>query len=90
MKIPIPSNFNIALLFFGIAMIVIGVHLLIKKDAFKRDENGKMIAETLNLSEKARKIIYVLQSILIILVGLFVLINSILYINGIFWFFQQG
>ena len=84
----IPSNINTTLVFFGICMIAIGAYILATKDVFGKGENGKMIIEALNLSEKARKIISVIEGILIILVGLFFLTNSVLYINGTYWLFR--
>ena len=86
----IPGNYNVGLLIFGIAMIVIGLYVVAKKDAFGKGENGRMIVEVLKLSEKAKKIISVVQGLLIILIGLFFLINSLLYINGTYWVFKQA
>ena len=85
MRIPIiPSdgNFRIALCIFGIAMIAIGGYILVNKDAFGKGKNGKMIVEALKISESARKIVSVIIGLLIIMVGLFVVVNVYIIVKS--------
>jgi len=85
--IHIPSGLNTIFLFFGVYIIIMGFYTLVKKDKYEGGVIENSIIEAFNLGEKARKKIKIVLGVLAILLGLFVFINSLLFINGTYWLF---
>jgi len=79
----------VMLIIFGIAMTVIGGYIVLTRDVFGKGELGKSLVQAIKLSGKTRARISMVIGFIIVLIGVYSLLNGALYPGKILWLIRQ-